>query len=95
MRAYIIVFVKSISDQAALDEYARIGSPSLEQFHGKKLTVHREFEVLEGESIEYPVILEFPTYEEAKAWYECPVYQEALQLRFKGSTSHAVLVQGE
>jgi uncharacterized protein (DUF1330 family) len=39
-------------------------------------------------------ILEFPTFEEAKAWYLSPAYQEASKHRFQGGDYRFILVEG-
>ena len=51
-------------------------------------------EVVEGPEIEGIVILEFPTVDAAKAWYNSPRYTEAREHRFKGAEYSAVTVQG-
>ncbi len=40
------------------------------------------------------VILQFPTFEEAKAWYDSPAYREAREHRFAGADYRAVIVEG-
>jgi uncharacterized protein (DUF1330 family) len=40
------------------------------------------------------VILEFPSIEAAKAWYDGPEYRKVREHRFKGSTYRVVLIQG-
>ena len=42
------------------------------------------YEVKEGAAVEGVAIIEFPTFAEARAWYESPAYQEASQHRFRG-----------
>ncbi|MGH8159915.1 MAG: DUF1330 domain-containing protein [Rhodanobacter sp.] len=51
-------------------------------------------EVLEGAQTEGMAILEFPTYEEAKAWYNSPAYQEASKHRFLSGDFRCILVEG-
>ena len=51
-------------------------------------------EVKEGAGVESVAIIEFPTFAEAKAWYESPVYQEASQHRFRGGDYDVVIVEG-
>jgi uncharacterized protein (DUF1330 family) len=51
-------------------------------------------EMVEGPEIEGMVILEFPTIEAAKAWYNSPAYREAREHRFKGAEYRVVIVQG-
>ena len=40
-------------------------------------------------------LLEFPTFEEAKAWYDSPAYRKVREHRYKGADYRAVIVQGE
>jgi uncharacterized protein (DUF1330 family) len=60
----------------------------------KILAAYGPQQVLEGDAPEGVVIVEFPTTEAARAWYDGPEYQEVRQHRFKGSKYRAVLVEG-
>jgi hypothetical protein len=51
-------------------------------------------EVLEGPEIEGVVILEFPSLDDAKAWYDSPACREVQEHRFRGSDYRAVIVEG-
>jgi uncharacterized protein (DUF1330 family) len=51
-------------------------------------------EVKEGAAVEGVAIIEFPTLEAAKAWYESPAYQDASQHRFRGGDYNIVIVDG-
>ena len=51
-------------------------------------------EVLEGPAIEDIIILEFPSNEEAKAWYQSPEYQAACERRFQGGDYRCILTEG-
>ena len=53
-----------------------------------------KFETLEGPAPKGVVMLEFPTMEDAKAWYNSPEYREALKHRFLGANCRVVLVEG-
>jgi len=52
------------------------------------LAIHGRQEVLEGPKNEDIIILilEFPSYEAALAWYHSPEYQAASEHRFQGET---------
>jgi uncharacterized protein (DUF1330 family) len=52
------------------------------------------FEVKEGGGVEGVAILEFPTFEAAKAWYESPAYQSASRHRYLGEDYSAIIVDG-
>lgn len=45
-------------------------------------------------AVEGVVILEFPTFDEAKAWYDSPAYREVRENRFRGADYRAVIVEG-
>jgi uncharacterized protein (DUF1330 family) len=51
-------------------------------------------EVKEGAAVEGVAIIQFPTFEEAKRWYESPTYQEASQHHFRGGDYNIVIVEG-
>jgi uncharacterized protein (DUF1330 family) len=94
MKAYVIFYVKSVSDLAGLEEYRRRAGPALQKAGGTFRIRRGRFEVLEGEPILGVVMLEFPSMEQARAWYDSAEYQEPLKLRLASSTSQAVLCEG-
>ena len=51
-------------------------------------------ETLEGAPIDGAVILEFPTIEAAKAWYDSDAYRAAREHRFKGADYRAFITEG-
>ena len=59
------------------------------------LALHGRSEVLEGPPSEEIIILEFPSYEAAQAWYHCPEYQAACVLRFQGGDYRCILTEGK
>jgi uncharacterized protein (DUF1330 family) len=94
MKAYVIFYMKTVSDLKALEEYRKIGGPTLQKF-GAVFRVRRgAFEVLEGDPILGVVMLEFPSMEQARTWYQSEEYGVALKLRLAASSSQAVLCEG-
>jgi uncharacterized protein (DUF1330 family) len=55
---------------------------------------HGHKEVVEGPDFEDVMMLEFPTFWEARAWYDSPAYQAASEHRFKGADYRAIIVEG-
>ena len=94
MPAFMIFTREKTRDKSELDAYtekARASAP------GHAITARAAYgrhEVLEGPDVEGVVILEFPTFDEAKAWYDSPIYREAREHRYKASDYRVVLVQG-
>jgi uncharacterized protein (DUF1330 family) len=94
MSAYLIVYIEAVTDPARLAEYRRIAGPTLQQ-HGAQLRVRNgKFEALEGAAPQAVIMLEFPSMQAAKTWYESPQYQEALEHRHAGARCRAILVEG-
>ncbi len=99
MPAYMIFTREGpVTDQAAMDDYAAAnqaaGARYVEEFKMKPLAFYGAQECLEGEAPDGVVLIEFPTAEDAKGWYNSPAYQAALAHRLKGATYRVVLVEG-
>jgi uncharacterized protein (DUF1330 family) len=94
MPAYAIFIRETTLDQAELDTYSKAAGATLEGHPAKVLTAYGRQEVLEGPDHEGVVIVEFPTIEAAKAWYDSPAYKAARQHRFRGAEYRAVIVEG-
>ena len=58
------------------------------------LSVYAAIEALEGDAPDGMVLLQFPTIEDARAWYNSPEYQAAIPHRMKGAEYRALLFQG-
>lgn len=49
---------------------------------------------LEGEAPDGAVVLQFPSVEEARSWYNHPAYQDAIPHRQKGADYRVFIVEG-
>ncbi|WP_437225559.1 DUF1330 domain-containing protein [Planctomicrobium sp. SH661] len=94
MPAYAVFIREATRDQSQLDVYSPKAGASIEGHPVKILAAYGPQEILEGPPMEGVVILEFPSMEAAKAWYDSPAYQEAREYRFKGADYRAFLVEG-
>lgn len=94
MSAYVVFIKERTLDQSELDVYTPGAVASMEGHPIKILAAYGRQEVLEGSSAEGVVIVEFPSFEKAKAWYDSPVYRAAREHRFKGADYRAILVEG-
>ncbi len=94
MTAYAVFIRESTRDPAELEAYSRKVGGTLAGHTVKVLAAYGCHEVLEGPEIEGLVILEFPSLDEAKAWYDSPAYREVREHRFRGSDYRAVIVEG-
>jgi uncharacterized protein (DUF1330 family) len=95
MPAYLL-FIRedAVRNQAELDIYSRMNRESPRDPKLKPLAVYGAIEAVEGAAPDGIVMLEFPTVEDAKAWYNSPGYQAALPHRKSGAEYRAMIVQG-
>jgi len=96
MSAYWIGRTKII-DPSPMAEYIRLARIAGEKHPHKTLVRSGGFQILEGETyFDRFVVHEFPSVEEAIAYYNSPEYQEAVVLRMKaaGNRCDLVVVEG-
>ena len=94
MTAYVVFIHEKTMDPSELELY---GPKARESMVGHSVTRHAAYgrqEVLEGPEMEGVVILSFPTFEDAKAWYDSPAYVSACEHRFNGAEYRVVIVEG-
>jgi uncharacterized protein (DUF1330 family) len=94
MVAYVINDMEVVDPQL-LDEYKKLSPPTVAQYGGKFLARGGRCETLEGDWIPRRlVILEFPSFDQAKAWMESQEYAPAKRIRQKASKSNMVVIEG-
>lgn len=95
MPAYMI-FIRDepVRDEAEMAEYQRMNRENVGQFQIKPLVVYGATEGVEGPAPDGVIMLEFPSVDEAKAWYNSPAYQAALPHRQKAADYRAFIVEG-
>ena len=74
MPAYIVFQRDSTTDPKELETYAPMARASGAGHPIKILAAYGKQEVLEGANVEGVVIVEFPTFEDAKKWYDSPAF---------------------
>ncbi|HUK26000.1 MAG TPA: DUF1330 domain-containing protein [Terriglobales bacterium] len=96
MPAYFFVDIREIKDAAKWQDYrARVG-PVVEKFGGRYLLAGGPFEVVEGNwKPVCPVLVEFPSMEQARRWYDSEDYREMKALRLAVTDSDGVFLQGK
>ena len=94
MPAYIVFTRESTKDAAELQTYSQKVGSALAGHPVTVLAAYGRQEVLEGAEVEGVVILEFPSFAEAKAWYDSPAYRKVREHRFRGADYRAVIVEG-
>ena len=94
MSAYLVVEVE-VLDHERYETYKQLVPPSLAAYDGKFLVRGGAAETLEGDwSPKRVVIVEFPTVEQAKAWWASSEYAEAKALRQATARTQMIVVAG-
>jgi len=94
MAAYLVFIKEREHDAAKMADYAGKAGGSLAGHSAKPLAYYGAIETLEGPEAKGSVIIEFPTMDEARAWYQSDAYQAARQDRFAGADYRVFLTQG-
>ena len=99
MPAYML-FVRenAVTDPEAMQAYSAMNRQNagafVETYGIKPLAVYGTTEAFEGEAPDGVIILEFPSADDARAWYGSPEYQAALPHRKRGAEYRALLIEG-
>ena len=81
MSGYILAMI-DVTDMEQYKKYTKLTPQIIDQYGGRFLTRGGRTQLLEGNIDERRmVLLEFPTYEDAQAFYNSPEYQSAMKLR--------------
>jgi uncharacterized protein (DUF1330 family) len=94
MPAYVVVHVK-VKDPVRYDEYKTLAPASIQQYGGRYLTRGGEVQVLEGDWVpQRLVLLEFPSLERARAWWDSTEYAAPKALRHATAATTMVALEG-
>jgi uncharacterized protein (DUF1330 family) len=94
MKGYLIANV-TVTDPKAYAEYRAKVQATVEQYGGRFLVRGGTVQPLEGDpGIGRFVVIEFPSLEAARRWYESPEYAPLLRLRIASAHSRVALVEG-
>ncbi|MFC4811698.1 DUF1330 domain-containing protein [Paenibacillus sp. GCM10023250] len=94
MSAYIIFIREATFNPSELEQYSLKAPAGLSGHPIKPLAMYGTHEVIEGPRIEGAALLEFPSFEAAKAWYYSPAYQDAVKHRLRGGTYRGIIIEG-
>ena len=94
MPAYVIVDI-DVRDRGAYERYKQMAAPTVAMYGGRYLVRGGATHILEGSwAPSRLVVLEFPTAEAGRAWWNSPEYQPAKALRQTCAGTEMLLVEG-
>ena len=92
-KGYVIARA-NVTDAAAWGQYAAKTGEAIKKYGGKPLVRGGKAEVVEGECRSRNVVLEFDSYEAARAYAFSPEYAEAKKLRQGAGMLDLIIVEG-
>ena len=94
MAAYVIADI-DVRDAGRYEEYRRIVPPSIAAYGGRYLVRGGEMAILEGDWLPRRcVVIEFPSVEQARAWWDSEAYAPAKEIRRQCAKARMILVAG-
>ena len=94
MATYLIV-ESEVTDPEGFEEYRKLAPATVAEFGGKYLARGGAVETLEGEwAPPRLTVLEFPSVEQMKKWYDSPGYKAAREVRKGKATFQMVTLEG-
>ena len=94
MPAYVIADV-TVTDQATMDEYRKHVPATLAKFGGRFLVRGGAHQTIEGAwTPNRLVVLEFPSMEQARRWYDPEEYRAPRAMRIKAGRTNLLFVEG-
>lgn len=94
MTAYFVAVRNGITDPAAMETYSELAGKSLAGHPVTPLAFYGKTRSTDGPPTDSAVIVAFPTFAEAEAWYDSGAYQEALPYRLKGADYQTFIIEG-
>jgi uncharacterized protein (DUF1330 family) len=94
MSAYVVVDIE-VLDREKYERYKQLSTAALTAHGGRFIVRGGNVEILEGTwSPKRLVIIEFPSVERARAWWDSPEYAEGKALRQATARSQLIIVEG-
>jgi uncharacterized protein (DUF1330 family) len=92
--AYVIAEIE-ITDPEGYKAYTTVVPATIAQYGGRFLVRGGAAEVLEGDwPARRRVLLEFPSLEAARAWWDSPEYEKPKAMRRASSNGRLILLEG-
>jgi len=94
MPAYVIVDV-TVTDLKEMEEYRKQAPATLAKYGGRFIVRGGAHQTVEGDwKPNRLVVLEFPSMEQARRWYDSEEYREPKAIRLRAGHANLVFVEG-
>ena len=90
---YVIANIQ-VTDPVQIEEYRRFSSAAAEALGAEFIVRGGQQQVFEGQAYPRTVVLRFPSYAAAQAFYESPEYRQARERRVGAAIFNLICVEG-
>ncbi|NVZ22737.1 DUF1330 domain-containing protein [Pseudomonas costantinii] len=94
MKGYWIIFGSDVIDPTAQQEYSRLWAPISEKYSAK-VRLLEPGALVESLSTKRVLVVEFPSYEQAKACNIDPAYAEARHFALRAYQREMIMIEGD
>lgn len=84
----------TVNDPERYKDYVAAAGPVYSAHGGKPIIRGGSYEAVEGEARPRNVVIEFASYEDARACYHSPAYAAARAIRQEASTGEFIVIEG-
>jgi len=95
MKGYWLIIGTEISDQEAQSEYGRLWKPIGEKYGARLNPLKTSPQLKEARDAHRVVMVEFPSFELAKACFDDPAYEEAKRFALRASKRELIMLEGD
>ena len=95
MKGYVVTVYKVIKDENTLKEYAVKAKEAIEKYKGKFLVRGGKKITTEGDKSPRTVVIEFPSFIEAKTFFYSKEYQNAHSILKDTVIRHHQIIEGD
>jgi uncharacterized protein (DUF1330 family) len=95
MKGYWLILGTEVADQAAQSDYGRLWAPIAQKYQARLNPTKVPPLLMETRNTARVVIVEFPSYEMARACYADPAYEEARAFALRASKRDLLIFEGE
>jgi uncharacterized protein (DUF1330 family) len=94
VKGYWIIFGAEVNDADAQQEYGRLWAPISEKYNAK-VKVLKPGTLVEAQSSQRVLVVEFPSYAQAKNCYSDPDYTAAKQFALRAYCRELIIIEGD
>ena len=92
-KGYVVAFL-DVQNKEVMAEYKKVIKPIVKKYGGKLLAASHP-DLKEGYITGVTAIIEFPSFDEAKKWYDSKENQDAKAIRDKGVKTILMILEGK